>query len=128
MVFWSYLLGSMKPEIENGEFIIIKQCDNYEAGDIVTYEEENCLVTHRIIEKINNQFLAKGDANNKEDNIKDDDKIIGKVVFHSIFLGRFVRKYLKLTIILFVLFIIIINLYFILKNKNFKEENNNIEK
>lgn len=102
----------MEPEIKTGEFIIVKKCEEYAIGDIVTYEEDEFLVTHRIIDKFDNSFLSKGDANNQEDEIKDNSKIIGKVVFHSLPIGIFVSKYLKYLIVGIILFIIIRTLYF----------------
>ena len=58
----------------------------FKKGDIITYkikenEKEYC-VTHRIIKKDENEFITKGDANNREDSYKVyENEIKGKVVF-----------------------------------------------
>lgn len=75
--------NSMIPVFEKNDAIIVKKQENYEVGDIVTYRsEENCLITHRIIEKYENVFITKGDHNNVEDEekVKPED-IVGKVIY-----------------------------------------------
>lgn len=63
--------NSMVPTFEKGDLIFIKKQKEYNVGDIITYEvEEQCtryLVTHRIIEKCENGYITKGDANNAKD-------------------------------------------------------------
>ncbi len=97
------LTGSMKPEIEDGELIVIKKEDNYFIGDIVTYENGNSLITHRIIEN-EGKIITQGDYNNERDLPINSNQIVGKVVYHSKILGTFVTKYLKivLTILIFI--------------------------
>mgnify|MGYP004522980171 FL=1 len=78
--------NSMVPKFKKGDFIIIKKQSQYEVGDIITYEvieEDNVYyVTHRIIEKNENGFVTKGDANNKIDDYKVcESEIKGKVIF-----------------------------------------------
>ena len=47
--------NSMKPTFKRDDYIVIKEQSEYEIGDIITYSiEENCLITHRIIEKYEN--------------------------------------------------------------------------
>lgn len=74
--------NSMYPTLEKGNIILIKRNFDYKLGDIITYNDENnYLVTHRIIEKNNNFFITKGDNNNSEDdNFIQLDNIKGKVV------------------------------------------------
>lgn len=75
--------NSMFPTIKKDDYIVIKKQKNYEIGDIITFKsKENCLITHRIIEKYENVFITKGDNNN----ISDDEQvkmgvILGKVIF-----------------------------------------------
>ena len=93
-------------------------------GDIVTYEENDVYITHRIVKKENNSFFAKGDNNNEIDIKKDNDKIIGKVVFHSLIIGIFITKYLKYIIIIFSVIVIMRNIYLIYKD--YKQEGEEI--
>lgn len=73
--------NSMKPELSKGTMIIIKRQNEYEIGDIITFEQEDYLITHRIIEKYENEFVTKGDANNCQDESRVElDQIKGKVI------------------------------------------------
>ena len=80
--------NSMVPKFKKGDFIVIKKQEKYNVGDIITFEviEENSkyYITHRIVEKNENEFITKGDANNKNDNYKVyENAIKGKVIFHG---------------------------------------------
>ena len=74
--------NSMNPTIKKGDKIIIKKQNEYEIGDIITYmnNDEN-LITHRIIEKYEDVFITKGDNNNAEDSEKiQKTQVLGKVI------------------------------------------------
>ena len=74
--------GSMSPQINPGELIIIKEYTNYQVGDIVTYKvDDEHLITHRIIEKQDNQIITKGDFNNIVDDPININQIQGKVIY-----------------------------------------------
>ena len=78
--------NSMVQKFKKGDFIVIKKQEKYNVGDIITFEviEENSkyYITHRIVEKNENEFITKGDANNKNDNYKVyENAIKGKVIF-----------------------------------------------
>lgn len=105
-------------------------------GDVITYEEDkNYFVTHRIVSKNDDTLITKGDRNNEVDTEISNSKILGKVVFHSLWLGNFIRIYLKYIFIGFTVFIIFINIYWNYKEnrkseieeKNEKNENKTIE-
>ncbi len=78
------LTGSMNPEIKAGENIIIKKCDKYEIGDVITYiAKSGELITHRIVSITDKFYYTKGDANN----VCDPEPVLvnqiyGKVIFH----------------------------------------------
>ncbi len=74
---------SMNPIFNKGDIVIVKKQESYEIGDIITYYlDENCLITHRIVEKYENGFITKGDDNNVNDKeIVKLDQIIGKVIY-----------------------------------------------
>lgn len=71
--------GSMEPAISPGDMIIFRGQDDYEVGDIVIFEDEN-FVTHRIIERTENGFITKGDANNVDDGEILTEQMTGKIV------------------------------------------------
>ena len=84
--FLVVLTGSMEPEINSGGLVVVKEGE-YEVNDVITYETENLLVTHRIIEKniVNGkiEYICKGDANNENDLKISENQIQGKVIYHS---------------------------------------------
>lgn len=74
--------GSMEPEISVDDMIVIKEQKDYQKGDIITFERDGSLITHRIIEKSENSYMTKGDANNAPDTKEVDfDDVVGKTVF-----------------------------------------------
>ena len=95
--------GSMEPNIKIGDFVIIKKTNNYKVNDIVTYiDNNNNLVTHRLI-KINDfKVITKGDNNNTSDPEIALSSIQGKVIYKF---QNFYASRGKILIILFGIFI-----------------------
>lgn len=86
----------MEPTIHIKELIIIRESENYEINDIVTYrDKENNFVTHRIIEKNGNLVITRGDNNTINDEAINIKNIEGKVIYHSIVLGELFLYWLK---------------------------------
>ncbi len=75
--------NSMNPEFRKEDIIVIKKEKEYEVGDIITFKtKDGNLITHRIIEKNENEFITKGDGNNTKDEEKITSSCIqGKVIF-----------------------------------------------
>lgn len=73
--------GSMEPYLKINSLIIIKKSDNYKINDIVTYQNGDEYITHRIISIDDDEIITKGDTNNKEDNPITKDKIVGKLIY-----------------------------------------------
>lgn len=101
--------GSMEDTLSIGDIIIIKECVDYRIGDIVTYNvNDEYLVTHRIIEKENGQFVTKGDNNNTKDNVKvTKDNIEGKIILNSKLL-KFLYKHWLITFLVVLLILILL--------------------
>ena len=60
--------GSMSPEIETGDMVIIKNgSENIKPGDVIAYKLEDVLVTHRVInapdKNLAGVYITQGDAN-----------------------------------------------------------------
>lgn len=91
-------------------------------GDIITYSENDYFVTHRIIKKDGKELITKGDNNNEEDKKINESKILGKVIFSSIIIGKFIRKYLGITFAIFTMIVIFINLFCSFKERKKHEE------
>lgn len=73
--------GSMEPTLNVKDLIIIKITKDVSVNDIVTYIEEDNLITHRVISINGDNLTAQGDANNSIDNNIKKDAIIGKTVY-----------------------------------------------
>lgn len=72
--------GSMVPEINPGDWIIVKATNNIKVDDIITYKYDGEFITHRVIGVYNNTYVTKGDANNSKDDPIDSKQVIGEVV------------------------------------------------
>lgn len=72
--------GSMSPTLKVGDWILIKKSSSYQVGDIITYQETDYYITHRIIEINDTNVITKGDANLVADNPISKDNIKGKYI------------------------------------------------
>lgn len=83
--FFSYTVfqigsNSMAPTITTNDLILVKITKDIDVDDVITFEDGNILVTHRIISKTGNGFITKGDANNEKDKQIMPSQVVGKVV------------------------------------------------
>ena len=83
--------GSMSPEIEKWDLILVKVGDDYKEGDIISYKSKDAIVTHRVIEKKDDVLITKGDANNTVDAPVNSSLVIGKVVKTYRHLGAWIK-------------------------------------
>lgn len=77
--------GSMLPELDIGDIVIVKDTEELQEGDIISFREGQSIITHRISKIIteNEQQLykTKGDNNNAEDSSSINKNLIeGKVI------------------------------------------------
>lgn len=114
--FLIVMTGSMEPTINGKELIVIDKINEYKIGDIVTYKDyDNFIVTHRIVDINDKEFISKGDSNNINDDKQSIDNIYGKVIFHSKILGIFILYILKPLLLINLMYFIISEIYFIRK-------------
>jgi signal peptidase len=84
--------GSMEPMIKPGDMILVDKVNNEEdigrltVGDVIQFKREDILISHRIIEIVNNGnaecFRTKGDNNSVPDRLLvEPDQVKGKIVF-----------------------------------------------
>ncbi len=99
--------GSMEPAFSPGDVVIIHEEESYNLGDIITFRiGGDALVTHRIVGKLSEGFITKGDANNVEDeNLAPPYRIVGKVVTAVEGMGAFLN-FLKSPLGLLVIIVI----------------------
>lgn len=85
------LTGSMSPVIPQGSLIYTRKAATFEKGDVIAFQKENIVVTHRIAEVVNNNsFKTKGDANNAIDSqVVLPSQILGKQIFYIPYIGNF---------------------------------------
>lgn len=112
--------GSMEDGIHVGDYILIYKKNNYNIGDIVTYEKNGYHVTHRIIKKNGNKIVTKGDANNIEDDEINVKSIVGKVIYSGGYLN-FVIDY-KYAIASVLLALYLFSCYFSKKDDEISED------
>ena len=72
--------GSMAPEINPGDWIIVKSTKNIELKDIITFNQNGEYITHRVIGVHGGTYVTKGDANNSKDDPIEQKQVVGKVV------------------------------------------------
>ena len=111
--------GSMEPFLKVNDTIIVKNSDNYQINDIITYQNDKEYITHRIISINNGEIITKGDANNKEDEPITKDRIVGKLIYKFHLFG-YINYLLSKPITWVLLFVIGLVITFLIPNKNEK--------
>ena len=111
------LTGSMEPAIPVGSIVITKEQSSYEIEDIISFQEEGSVITHRIISIDRERYITKGDANNVADTEEVQQKqVLGKVILMIPLLGYLVM-WLMSPVGIICLFIII-GIWYIATGRN----------
>ncbi len=98
--------GSMQPEINVDDVVVIKEQKAYEKGDVIAFSNGKSFVTHRIHEVVDGGFVTKGDANNTvDDGIVRNKDVSGEVIFTLRGIGKVVSL-LKSPLGLMILFVL----------------------
>ncbi len=114
--------GSMEPNIEIGDIVVVKAEENLDIGDVISYRKGQSVITHRITQINKNEngeieYKTRGDNNNVEDeeSIKPSN-IEGKVI-------KIVPKLGNVTLILQnkVIIIFIFIIFYIYVSRNYKK-------
>lgn len=119
---------SMKPEIKNGDVILVRKIEEKDLreNDVITFMEEGQNITHRIVEisEIDGkkEFKTKGDNNEIQDNkMVLYENIKGKVIMKIPLLGNIVLWMKDQFIILIVLFIVLLICFYSIQRKEKSE-------
>lgn len=99
--------GSMEGTIEIGDWIIVKVTDDVKYDDIVTFEQNGAIITHRIVEMYGTTIVTKGDSNNAKDKPITKDNVIGKVVKILPHFGILKKTLLNEKVLIFLFLLII---------------------
>ena len=119
---YDILTGSMSPTIKPGNLVVVKETlpKEVKKNDVITFKSDitNNFTTHRAIDIVNSdgktEFITKGDANNTQDPVPLDEKLlVGKVVFQVPYLGSFLSSLQKNKLIFIGLLVVIILIDFI---------------
>jgi len=120
--------GSMEETIKKGDAIFVKEVPQKDIknNDIISFEQEGEIITHRIIEITEEngitKYATKGDNNNTKDKEKVTyEQIEGKYIFKINQFG-IITETLKNKITLIILLIIIILIYWYKSNINKKKQ------
>lgn len=73
--------GSMKPTLDINDVILIKTGnENIKKGDIIAFEDNKTIITHRVLYIDGERFIVKGDNNNTADKPINKKQIIGVMI------------------------------------------------
>ena len=72
--------GSMSGTIEINDYVIVKNTQDVETDDIITFTSNGELITHRLVIKYGDTYITRGDANTSDDYSISKKDIVGKVV------------------------------------------------
>lgn len=73
--------GSMEPTLKVGGILYYhdKDYNDFKKDDVIVYQLENHIISHRVYDITDNGIIAKGDANNTYDNLLiKDNQILGE--------------------------------------------------
>lgn len=111
---------SMEPTFFKDDLVVVKKIElsNLQKGDIITFRQEDRIISHRIvkiiIEKGEMKFITKGDNNEVQD--KDSieiNNIYGKVVFSIPKIGKLIhyiqnsRGFINIFIFVIIVFVLV---------------------
>lgn len=81
---WSWAVvvsGSMEPQIGVDDMIVVREKEDYRIGDIISFESDGSIITHRIADITADGYLTQGDANGTVDPAPvSKEKVVGKVM------------------------------------------------
>ena len=116
--FFEVATASMYPTIEIGDVVIVKISKEVERNDIIVYTDGDSIITHRLIEKNDNELIAKGDANNSEDKPINENMVLGKVIKIIPKLGTWRKVFTSTEIVgLILILITLFGIVFVLPSK-----------
>lgn len=121
--FFNVVSGSMKPNLEIGDVVITKEIEDINKGDIITFKQQDSIITHRVVDIINEDekiyYQTKGDNNNSNDeNLVEYKDIEGIYVYRIPKIGIIINNIQNTTTMI----IIILVLYLIYKILQIKDD------
>ncbi|MCD4962532.1 signal peptidase I [Enterococcus casseliflavus] len=88
---YTVISGSMEPTLRVGDYVVVQaeDFDQLAVGEIITFENEGTMVTHRIISITDEGIQTRGDHNTVNDMKQvTEDKYVGRLALHIPYLGH----------------------------------------
>lgn len=127
--FFEVTTGSMSNTIEINDVVIVKITKDIKIDDIITYINDDVIITHRVVEQNGEQIITKGDANNDLDKPIQRDMVLGKVVKTIPRLGIWFKVFTDIKVIISIIItIILFGLSLSSKREGKQMENNSFSK
>lgn len=127
--FFEVTTGSMSNTIEINDAVIVKITKDIKKDDIITYINDDVIITHRVVEQNGEQIITKGDANNDLDKPIQRDMVLGKVVKTIPRLGVWFKVFTDIKVIISIIItIILFGLTLSSKREGKQMENNSFSK
>lgn len=88
------LTGSMEPTYSPGDMVVSVPQDQYEVGDVVTFQPvagDPTLITHRVVGVTlgaETAYITRGDANGADDDPVSPEQVMGRVAYHVPYVGH----------------------------------------
>lgn len=89
--YFEILSGSMEDEIQVGDYVFVKITKDVEEKDIISFVDNEDVITHRIVKIDEDEIITKGDNNNATDEPINKNQVIGKVVYIGKSYGKFLN-------------------------------------
>lgn len=119
--FFEVETGSMSGAIEINDIVIVKITQDVSNNDIITFEQNDEIITHRIIDMDDNFIYTKGDANNSTDKPIKNKQVIGKVVKILSGFGLWIKVFSESRVIISIIITILLFGIAISSEDNVKE-------
>ncbi len=104
--------GSMEPTLKVGGMLYYEEIDldDFKTDDILVYKTKKHIISHRIVDIVDEGFITKGDANNSIDNnLVNKNQVLGKGTNWSIpYLGYYADFIYTHKYLLYIAIIIIV--------------------
>ena len=71
----------MEPTLQVGGLLYYheEELENFKKDDILVYKARNHIISHRVIDKLDDGFITKGDANKSHDaDMIENSRVLGK--------------------------------------------------
>ena len=120
--------GSMIPEIQIGDVVIVKDTETVNINDVIAFRKDSSVIVHRLVNKMNVKgtimYQTKGDNNNIADSELVAPKDVEGVMIGKIpFIGKIIMWIYNNLSVFIVIVILLIVMRYIIHKFLFKESN-----